>query len=44
MLNDEIEDVRMNAVHSLTKIARHVSLREDQVEVISGCLKDFSAG
>ncbi|CAD5115381.1 DgyrCDS4360 [Dimorphilus gyrociliatus] len=42
MMNDEIEDVRMNAVHSLTKVACHISLREDQVEAISGCLKDYS--
>ncbi|XP_063238670.1 integrator complex subunit 4 isoform X4 [Bacillus rossius redtenbacheri] len=42
MFNDEIEDVRLMAIDSLTKISRHIELREDQLETILGALKDFS--
>ncbi|XP_028400177.1 integrator complex subunit 4-like isoform X2 [Dendronephthya gigantea] len=42
MFNDEIESVRLNAIHSLGKISRHVILREDQLETILGVLEDFS--
>lgn len=42
MFNDEIESVRLNAIHSLRKISRHVVLREDQLETILGVLEDFS--
>ncbi|CAH1783179.1 unnamed protein product [Owenia fusiformis] len=42
MFNDEIEDVRLNAIRSLKRIAIHLTLREDQLEIITGCLKDFS--
>ncbi|XP_049803533.1 integrator complex subunit 4 [Schistocerca nitens] len=42
MFNDEIEEVRLKAIDSLTKISRHIILREDQLETILGALKDFS--
>lgn len=42
MLNDEIESVRLNAINSLRKVCRHITLREDQLEVILGVLEDFS--
>ncbi|KAH9491801.1 Integrator complex subunit 4 [Bulinus truncatus] len=42
MFNDEIESVRLNAINSLRKISHNLLLREDQVEVILGVLKDFS--
>ena len=39
MFNDEIEEVRLRAIHSLCKISCHLCLRNDQVEVITGVLK-----
>ncbi|XP_068628937.1 integrator complex subunit 4 [Battus philenor] len=42
MFNDEIEDVRVRAIDSLTKISHHIILREDQLEIILGALEDFS--
>ncbi|XP_054278169.1 integrator complex subunit 4-like [Macrosteles quadrilineatus] len=42
MFNDEIEDVRIKAIDSLTKISRHTVLREDQLETILGALEDVS--
>ncbi|KAL4705259.1 hypothetical protein ACJJTC_010278, partial [Scirpophaga incertulas] len=42
MFNDEIEDVRLRAIDSLTRIAHHIVLREDQLETILGALEDFS--
>ncbi|XP_017012595.2 integrator complex subunit 4 [Drosophila takahashii] len=42
MFNDEIEDVRLKAIYSLTAIARHIVLREDQLEIMLGSLEDFS--
>lgn len=39
MFNDEIESVRLNAINSLRKIAHHISLREDQLEIITAVLK-----
>lgn len=42
MFNDEIESVRLNAIHSLRKISRLVVLREDQLETILGVLEDYS--
>ncbi|XP_067948883.1 integrator complex subunit 4-like isoform X1 [Watersipora subatra] len=41
MFNDEIQEVRLLAIQSLCKIAGHLCLRDDQVEIISGVLKDF---
>lgn len=42
MFNDEIESVRLQAIHSLTKISEHIILREDQIEVMLGSLEDYS--
>jgi integrator complex subunit 4 len=42
MFNDEIEGVRLQAIHSLTKISEHIILREDQIEVMLGSLEDYS--
>ncbi|XP_041974332.1 integrator complex subunit 4 [Aricia agestis] len=42
MFNDEIEDVRLRAIDSLTRIAHHIILREDQLEIILGALEDYS--
>lgn len=39
MFNDEIEDVRLKAIDSLTKISEHIVLREDQLETILGALE-----
>jgi integrator complex subunit 4 len=39
MFNDEIEDVRLKAIDSLTKISKYTVLREDQLETILGALK-----
>nr|CAD7263757.1 unnamed protein product [Timema shepardi] len=41
MFNDEIEEVRIKAIDSLTRISRHIVLREDQLETILGALKDL---
>ncbi|XP_075235890.1 integrator complex subunit 4 [Lycorma delicatula] len=42
MFNDEIEDVRLKAIDSLTRMSQHITLREDQLETILGALEDFS--
>lgn len=39
MFNDEIEDVRLRAIDSLTRISHHIVLREDQLEIILGALE-----
>ena len=39
MFNDEIESVRLNAINSIRKIAHHISLLEDQLEIITAVLK-----
>lgn len=39
MFNDEIEDVRLKAIDSLTKISQYIILREDQLETILGALE-----
>uniref|UniRef100_A0A6M2DDE3 Integrator complex subunit 4 n=1 Tax=Xenopsylla cheopis TaxID=163159 RepID=A0A6M2DDE3_XENCH len=42
MFNDEIEEVRLKAISSLSKISENIVLREDQLETILGALEDFS--
>ena len=42
MFNDEIEQVRLKAIESLTAISRHILLQVHQLEVILGALDDFS--
>lgn len=39
MFNDEIEDVRLKAIDSLTRMSQHITLREDQLETILGALE-----
>ena len=39
MFNDEIEEVRLQAIQCLCKIAGHLCLRDDQVDIITGVLK-----
>ena len=39
MFNDEIESVRLNAINSLRKLSSHITLREDQLEIILGVLQ-----
>lgn len=39
MFNDEIEDVRLKAIDSLTKISKHIVLWEDQLETILAALE-----
>uniref|UniRef100_A0A1B0D7Z6 Integrator complex subunit 4 n=1 Tax=Phlebotomus papatasi TaxID=29031 RepID=A0A1B0D7Z6_PHLPP len=42
MFNDEIESVRLKAIYSLTKISKHITLREDQLETMLSSLEDYS--
>lgn len=42
MFNDEIEEVRLKAISSLTAISRHIILREDQLETMLSSLEDYS--
>ncbi|XP_014277825.1 integrator complex subunit 4 [Halyomorpha halys] len=42
MFNDEIEEVRIKAIDSLTSMSHHIVLREHQLETILGALEDFS--
>lgn len=42
MFNDEIEQVRLKAIESLTAISRHILLHVHQLETILGALDDFS--
>lgn len=39
MFNDEIEDVRIKAIDSLTRISKHIILRDDQLETILSALE-----
>ncbi len=39
MFNDEIEEVRIKAIDSLTKISRHIVLWQDQLEIILAALE-----
>jgi integrator complex subunit 4 len=43
MFNDEIEDVRILSISSIRKIMSHISLRDDQLDMVLGSLKDVSA-
>ncbi|XP_058451995.1 integrator complex subunit 4 [Malaya genurostris] len=42
MFNDEIEEVRLRAICSLTAISKHIILREDQLEIMLSSLEDYS--
>lgn len=39
MFNDEIENVRLRAISSLTAISKHITLREDQLETMLSSLE-----
>jgi integrator complex subunit 4 len=39
MVNDEIESVRLNAINSLRKLSRYLSLRDDQLDIVLGVLQ-----
>lgn len=41
MLTDEIDSVRLNGINSLHKMSKLLSIRDDQLELILGILKDF---
>lgn len=41
MFNDEIENVRLRAISSLTSISKHIILREDQLETMLSSLEVF---
>ena len=42
MFNDEIEQVRLEAIEALTAIARHIKLHVHQLEIVLGALDDYS--
>ena len=42
MFNDEIEQVRLEAIESLTAIARHIQLHVHQLEIVLAALDDYS--
>ncbi|XP_043929274.1 integrator complex subunit 4 isoform X1 [Protopterus annectens] len=42
MFNDEIEEVRLQSIHSLRKISNHITLREDQLDTVLAVLEDSS--
>lgn len=42
MFNDEIEAVRLKSIIALTTIAKHIILREDQLETMLSALEDYS--
>lgn len=39
MFNDEIEEVRIKAINSLTKISQHIEIWSDQLEIILSVLE-----
>ena len=39
MFNDEIEAIRLNAINSIRKISHHVTLREDQLDLVLSVFK-----
>ncbi|EDV29602.1 uncharacterized protein TRIADDRAFT_19885, partial [Trichoplax adhaerens] len=42
MLNDEIESVRLAAIHCLKRLAHKITLRDDQLNIVLDLLKDRS--
>ncbi|XP_064414046.1 integrator complex subunit 4 isoform X2 [Latimeria chalumnae] len=42
MFNDEIEEVRLQSIHTLRKISNHITLREDQLDTVLAVLEDSS--
>lgn len=44
MFNDEIQEIRLNAIKCLARISKsNITLREDQIDIILAVLEDFSA-
>lgn len=39
MFNDEIEEVRLQSIHTMRKISNNITLREDQLDTILGVLE-----
>ena len=42
MFNDEIEEVRLQSIHSMRKISNNITLREDQLGSVLAVLEDSS--
>lgn len=42
MFNDEIEEVRLQSIHVLRQISKHITLREDQLDTVLAVLEDSS--
>ncbi|XP_077154805.1 integrator complex subunit 4 isoform X3 [Ranitomeya variabilis] len=42
MFNDEIEEVRLQSIHTMRKISDNITLREDQLDTILAVLEDSS--
>lgn len=42
MFNDEIEEVRLQSIHTLRKISNNITLREDQLDTVLAVLEDSS--
>ncbi|XP_061484986.1 integrator complex subunit 4 isoform X2 [Rhineura floridana] len=42
MFNDEIEEVRLQSIHTMRKISNNITLREDQLDTVLGVLEDSS--
>ncbi|CAI9563565.1 unnamed protein product [Staurois parvus] len=42
MFNDEIEEVRLQSIHTMRKISENITLREDQLDTILAVLEDSS--
>lgn len=39
MFNDEIEEVRLQSIHTMRKISHNITLREDQLDTVLGVLE-----
>ncbi|XP_053564658.1 integrator complex subunit 4 isoform X2 [Bombina bombina] len=42
MFNDEIEEVRLQSIHTMRKISDNITLREDQLDTVLAVLEDSS--
>uniref|UniRef100_A0A803W5T5 Integrator complex subunit 4 n=1 Tax=Ficedula albicollis TaxID=59894 RepID=A0A803W5T5_FICAL len=42
MFNDEIEEVRLQSIHTMRKISHNITLREDQLDTVLAVLEDSS--
>uniref|UniRef100_UPI00358FD580 integrator complex subunit 4 n=1 Tax=Myxine glutinosa TaxID=7769 RepID=UPI00358FD580 len=42
MFNDEIEEVRLQSIHALRLISQHITLRDDQLDIVLAVLEDSS--